>query len=147
MVTMCTASLTFSNSTFCPPTVFMCFVWISGQTALISLYNINWLVFITQTECVHCAVGLTHQCCFLIFIYRMILPEGKKTGNIRYVYRNTESRSRNHCCCGKAINVTYYACVFIALGIQHAMFMCHIASVTCPTLQYFLSNTKCFDCL
>jgi len=31
-----------------PHTVFMCFVWISKQTAIISLYNINWLVFITE---------------------------------------------------------------------------------------------------
>jgi len=36
--------------------VFMCFVWISEQTAIISLYNINWLVFITETQCVYCAV-------------------------------------------------------------------------------------------
>ena len=36
--------------------VFMCFVWIWEQTAIISLYNINWLVFITETECVYCAV-------------------------------------------------------------------------------------------
>jgi hypothetical protein len=33
--------LTFPNSTFCPHSVFMCFVWISEQTAIISLYNIN----------------------------------------------------------------------------------------------------------
>jgi len=26
----------------------MCFVWISEQTAIISLYNINWLVFVTE---------------------------------------------------------------------------------------------------
>ena len=56
MVTICTASLTFNNSTFCPHSVFMCFVWISEQTAIISLYNINWLEFITQTESVYCAV-------------------------------------------------------------------------------------------
>ena len=56
MVTICTASLTFNNSTFCPLTIFMCFVWISEQTAIISLYNINWLVCITETECVYCAV-------------------------------------------------------------------------------------------
>jgi len=31
-------------------------MWISEQTAIISLYNINWLVFITETECVYCAV-------------------------------------------------------------------------------------------
>jgi len=48
--------LTFNNSTFCPHSVFMCFVWISEQTAIISLYNINWLVLITETECVDCAV-------------------------------------------------------------------------------------------
>ena len=29
-------------------TVFVCFVWIWEQTAIISLYNINWLVFITE---------------------------------------------------------------------------------------------------
>jgi len=40
-VTICTASVTFNNSPFCPHSVFMCFVWISEQTAFISLYNIN----------------------------------------------------------------------------------------------------------
>ena len=28
VVTVCTTSLTFNNSTFCPHSVFMCFVWI-----------------------------------------------------------------------------------------------------------------------
>jgi len=56
VVTVYTTSLTFNNSTFFPHSVFMCFVWISEQTAIISLYNINWLVFITETECVYCAV-------------------------------------------------------------------------------------------
>jgi hypothetical protein len=48
--------LHFKNSTFCPHSVFMCLVWISEQTAIISLYSINGLVFITETECVYCAV-------------------------------------------------------------------------------------------
>jgi hypothetical protein len=56
VVTVRTASLTFNNSTFCPHSVFMCFVWISEQIAIISLYSINWLVFITETECVYCPV-------------------------------------------------------------------------------------------
>ena len=34
----------------------MCFVWISEQTAIISLHNIYWLVCITETECVYWAV-------------------------------------------------------------------------------------------
>ena len=36
-----TRIITLSNSTFCPQTVFMCFVWIWEQTAIISLYSIN----------------------------------------------------------------------------------------------------------
>ena len=56
MVTICTTSLAFNNSTFCPHGVFMCFVWISEQTAIISLYSINWLVCITEMEYVYCAV-------------------------------------------------------------------------------------------
>jgi hypothetical protein len=55
-VVLCTARFKFKNSTFCPHTVFMCFVWIWEQTAIISLYSINWLVFITETKCVYCAV-------------------------------------------------------------------------------------------
>ena len=51
VVTICTTSLTFSNSPFCPHSVFMCFVWISEQTAIIALYSINWLVCIAETEC------------------------------------------------------------------------------------------------
>jgi len=54
VVTICTASLTLT--TFSPHSVFMCFVWISEQTVIISLYSINSLVFITETECVYCAV-------------------------------------------------------------------------------------------
>ena len=48
VVTIYIDSLTFNNSTFYPHTVFMCFVWIWEQTAIISLYNINWLVCITE---------------------------------------------------------------------------------------------------
>ena len=56
VVTICTTSLTFNNSTSYPHSVFMCFMWISEQTAIISLYNINWLVFVTQMKIVYCAV-------------------------------------------------------------------------------------------
>jgi len=34
----------------------MCFIWISEQTAIISLYSINRLAFITEAERVYCAV-------------------------------------------------------------------------------------------
>jgi hypothetical protein len=51
----------------------MCFVWISEQTAIISLYNINWLVFITQTECVYCAVRTGPLCTIHVNISLQII--------------------------------------------------------------------------
>ena len=48
--------LTFTNSTFYPQSVFVCFVWISQQTAIPTLYSVNRLVLITETESVFCAV-------------------------------------------------------------------------------------------
>ena len=56
-----TTSLTLINSTFCPHSVFMCFVRISKQTAVISLYAIHWLIFITQTQRVYCAVRTEYK--------------------------------------------------------------------------------------
>jgi len=44
--TLCT---TFSNPTFSPHNVFMWFVWIWKQTAIIFLYRINLLGLIVQT--------------------------------------------------------------------------------------------------
>ena len=38
----------------------MRFVCISEQTAIISLYSINWLIFITKTLCVYCAVRVIY---------------------------------------------------------------------------------------
>jgi hypothetical protein len=49
------------RGTFSPHSVFMCLVWIWEQTAIISLYSINWLVCITETECVYCAVRSAHS--------------------------------------------------------------------------------------
>ena len=61
--TICT---TFKNSTFCPHSLCMCFVWVWEQTAIISLYSVDWLVFITETECVYCAVRSAHTVCLCV---------------------------------------------------------------------------------
>jgi hypothetical protein len=65
VVTICTTSLTFNNSTFCPHTVFMCFVWISVPAASLTINNINWLVCITVTESVYPAVRTGYLYIFL----------------------------------------------------------------------------------
>jgi len=43
----------------------MCSIWICEQTAIISLYSINWMVFITETGCVYCAVRTGSLCIIL----------------------------------------------------------------------------------
>ena len=55
-----TSGVRSKDFAFCSHSVFMCFVWIWEQTAIISLYNINWLVCITETGCVYCAVRTEH---------------------------------------------------------------------------------------
>ena len=62
--------LTVRNSSFCPHIALMCFMWISEQTAIVSLYSIDWLLCITETECVYCAVRtgslyIIHVMCFV----------------------------------------------------------------------------------
>jgi len=61
---------------------------------------------------------------------------------------NIEARSRNHCCRGKAISVTYSDCVSVAFVIEYAMCKPGIilSAVTCLALLYFsASSHKLYD--
>jgi len=60
-----------------------------------------------------------------------------------YVQRKIVARSWNRCCCGKAISITYSECVFLALGMQHAMRMRRIViyGLSCSTI-FFHVNSK-----
>ena len=93
VVTICTTSLTFSNSTFCPHSVFICFVWISEQTAIISLYNINGLVCITETECLLRGTDWMYICIYIyIYIYIVTWIKGQRISWLDHLERMEEDR-------------------------------------------------------
>ena len=80
----------------------------------------------------------------------------KITGQAMYVRRNNEGRSRNHCCDGKTISITYSECVFVALLARkahapyyivcdlsgHAIIL-HVIFLKVTIFREALLNTKC----
>jgi hypothetical protein len=78
------------------------------------------------------------------------------TRDAMYAKRNTDAHSRNHCGRRKAISISYFECVFVALDIQHEKRMrriticglsrsttlCHITSYTIFEIKKLL-NMKC----
>jgi len=72
--------------------------------------------------------------------FKMFTSETKgneKKRQAMYIWRNTEARSCNYCCSGKAIGITYSEIVFVVLGIQHAMPMRHIVIYSLPRSTIF----------
>ena len=67
------------------------------------------------------------------------------TKEAMYVYSNTETHSRNHCCSGKTRSIAYCECVFVALDIQQANSM-RLIILSCglsgSTLFFTLSHTE-----
>jgi len=74
------------------------------------------------------------------------MHNGNRTGDVRIMY--TEPHSCNHCCSGKAANITYYGCVFVTLGVHYATHM-HL-TVTCglsdsTIFLHYLVNGMIFE--
>ena len=122
VVTIYTTSLTFNNSTFCPHSLFMCFVWIWEQTAIISLYSINWLVCITETECVYCAVRTgylyiilcsAHTAVFVCFVWIWEQTAIISLYNINWLVCITETK-----CVYWAVRTGYLYTIQISISLE-----------------------------
>ena len=70
------------------------------------------------------------------------LPEPEKGRHYTY-QRDNKARSHASYCHGKARSITYSECVFVALGIRHAMYM--LCGMSGPTVfVYVVSYTAGF---
>ena len=63
--------------------------------------------------------------------------------------RNIEARSRNRCCHGKVISVTYFECVSAALVIQQVkrvrrIILSSVACLAVPLFPHYLINGTIF---
>jgi hypothetical protein len=130
--------LTFTNSKFCPHSVFMCFVWISEQTAIISLYSINWLVCITEMECVYCAVRTVFMC----FVWISELTAIISLYNINWLVCITETA-----CVYCAVR-TVFMC-FVWISEQTAIISLHninwLVCITETECVYCAVRTECLN--
>jgi hypothetical protein len=72
------------------------------------------------------------------------------TRQAMYAERNSQARSRNHCCSGKAKNITYFECLFELLSLSSGKKISYLlrsiilSSVDCLGPPHFsiLSHTK-----
>ena len=83
----------------------------------------------------------------ITLINKYMVQVNNKTRNVHVT--NIVACSRNHYCSEKTIVITYSECVFLVLGIQHAMRMGHtiLSSVTCRLYSIFshLINGMIFE--
>jgi hypothetical protein len=68
--------------------------------------------------------------------YTVVVTFFIKTRQAMHIQCNIEVRSCNHCCCGKAVNITYSEFVFITFAIQHEILVCMHHIVTCGLSGY-----------
>jgi hypothetical protein len=112
----------------------------STAQRVIALILQNLQAFVPQNN--HCSnFPIKHRKINLAAVWKM-----RQEHQVNYRFKNNkrgiiykcniEARSRNHCCRGKAINVTYSECVSGALFAQHAKgTLCVMLSyVVCPAL-------------
>ena len=132
----------------------MCFVWIWEQTAIISLYNINWLVFTTETECVYCAVrtgSLYIILCSAHTVYLCFVWIWEQTAiislyNINWLVFITETEC--------LLRGTDWIFIYNSMFCPHSVFVCFVwiweqtAIISLYSINWlvFITATECVYC-
>jgi hypothetical protein len=116
----------------------MCFVWISEQTAIISLYNINWLVCITETESVYCAVRTVFMCFMWISEQTAIIS----LYSINWLVCITETE-----CVYCAVRTESLYVIHVKFSLQTASMTCHSPCliVLMVPLNFLCANVMCCE--
>jgi hypothetical protein len=101
-------------------------VWIGTAILLDFHLLIDKLSELGATSWARC-----HEALFGCNPGQLIEQSGPELNTQCTLKRNIETHSRNHCCRGKTISITYFVCVrvCVALVVQHAKHMCCV--VTC----------------
>jgi len=129
------------HSTFCPHSVFVCFVWIWEHTAIISLFSIDWLVFITETECVYCAVRSTFcpHSVFMCFVWIWEQTAIISLYSIDWLVFIIETE-----CVYCAVRYTFYVLPTLYLcGSENKERLFHCTALTGG---FFITETECVYC-
>jgi hypothetical protein len=114
----------------------MCFEWIWEQTAVISLYSINWLVFITETECLLRGTFCPHSV-FVCFVWIWEQTEIISLYSINWLVFITETE-----------------CLLRGTFCPHSVIMCFewiweqtaIISLYSINRLVFITETECVYC-
>jgi len=85
--------------------------------------------------------NISKPCALLICVYLKFVNQFK-TREKMFVWGNITARSRNHCCRGKEIRITYSECESVASVTQHEIRMCLImlSSVACLAEPHFFHS-------
>ena len=86
-------------------------------------------------------VALISSVLIMPFLYLVlaIINSYCKQSQAVYIQRNIVARSCYPCCSEKVIGITFSECLFVVLGVQHAIPLCHVklSPMVCPAVSYF----------
>jgi hypothetical protein len=91
----------------------------------------------SRVESARRAVHRTHRALPACILASQLCKQNTERNGQRIT--NFDARSRNNCCRGQVISITYSECVSVALVIQHATRIRHVIlpSVACLAVPYF----------